>query len=47
MRRGDCFGGTGMVCEFYRFAPTIPQAERDSWPKYGDATYFRMLYGKH
>ena len=46
MRSGECAGTQGM-CDFYRYAPNILSKEKTvDWPKYGDATYYRMKYGK-
>jgi hypothetical protein len=46
MRKGECIGKQS-ICEFFRYAPNISKEELDNWPKYGDATYFRMKYGKN
>ena len=46
MRSGECAGSQGM-CEFYRYCPSpLSKEQTADWPKYGDATYFRMKYGK-
>lgn len=41
MRRGDCFGEQN-ICEMFRYAPTVSEEETKKWPKYGDATLYRM-----
>lgn len=41
MRRGDCFGQK-RPCEFFRPAPSVSREEVNNWPKYGDATYYRL-----
>lgn len=43
-KNGDCFGAKN-VCEFFRPSPTNIEG-KDNWPKYGDATYFRLTRGK-
>lgn len=45
MRKGECFGKSE-ICEFFRYAPTISKDEINNWPKYGDATYYRMISKK-
>ena len=41
LKKGDCFGKDN-ICEDYRYAPDMDDEKRKNWPKYGDATFFRM-----
>lgn len=43
-KKGDCFGAKA-ICEFFRPSPTSIEGKED-WPKYGDATFFRLTRGK-
>lgn len=40
-KREDCFG-KDTICEDYKYAPDMDDEKRKNWPKYGDATFFRM-----
>lgn len=40
-RREDCVGER-QICELFETAPDISKEEMDQWPKYGDATYWRL-----
>ncbi len=33
MRRGECFGRP-QICEFFRYAPTITDKEKERWPDF-------------
>lgn len=45
-RSGDCFGNrNGNTCNDYIPIPDIPKHRREHWPKYGDATAFKL--GEH
>jgi hypothetical protein len=44
-RMGDCCGQKS-ICSFFRACPTISLEEKENWPKYGDATAFRMSFGR-
>ena len=39
-RRGDCFGRSE-ICEDFKSVPSITIEEKNNWPKYGDATYYK------
>ena len=41
MKRGDCFGKQ-QVCDDYKYAPPMTEEKKQQWPKYGDATAFRL-----
>ena len=45
LRRGDCFGEK-KLCSFFVASPKVTKEEMDNWPKYGDATYYRMTSRK-
>lgn len=40
MKNGNCFG-RNVICEDFRFSPTISKKEMANWPKYGDVTAFK------
>lgn len=39
-RSNECFGG--QKCSEYRKAPTISKEEKENWPEYGTATFYRL-----
>ena len=39
---GDCTSMSGVVCEDFIARQKLSQEEIDSWPKYGDATAFKL-----
>ncbi len=41
MKKGDCFGQNS-ICESYKHSPVISEEKRKDWPKYGDATMFKL-----
>ena len=41
MKRGDCFGKEE-ACDEYKYSPPMTEEKRQQWPKYGDATAFRL-----
>ena len=45
-KRGDCYGNKNSICENYKHAPSISNKEIENWPKFGDATYYRMTNRK-
>ena len=45
-RRDDCFGQK-KICEDFKLSPNISENETRNWPKYGDATYYRMTSNKY
>lgn len=40
-KKSDCFGKP-QICEDFRYSPDMDDEKRKNWPKYGDASYFRM-----
>ena len=40
-RNENCFGKK-KICPDFRYAPRITQQDRETWPKFGDATGFRL-----
>ena len=44
LKKGDCFGKVE-VCSDYKPIPIVYKKEKEKWPKYGDATMFRL--GRH
>ena len=44
---GDCSSLTDVVCEDYRVRQVLPQDDIDNWPKYGDATAYKLGDRKH
>lgn len=43
---GECSSLSGIVCEDYLKRQEIDRVEKESWPKYGDATAIRMQMGE-
>lgn len=41
MKQGKCIGKQN-ICEDYRYAPPMTEEKKNQWPKYGDATAFRL-----
>lgn len=37
----ECCGDQN-ICELYKYSPNVSRKEINSWPKFGDATYFRL-----
>lgn len=44
-KKEECFGKS-KICEDYKPIPRINKEKMDNWPKYGDATFFRMTSGR-
>lgn len=44
---GACTSLSNVVCDDFRVKQTVPQDEIDSWPKYGDATAYKLGDKKH
>lgn len=42
MKRGDCSGLQNKVCDDYKHSPSVSEREKENWPKYGDATAFKL-----
>ena len=40
-KKSECFGKP-QICEDFRYSPDMDDEKRKNWPKYGDASYFRM-----
>lgn len=44
-RKEECFG-KNKICDDFKYAPLMDDEKRRNWPRYGDATYFRMTSRK-
>ena len=44
---GECTSLSGVVCDDYRAKQTLDQNDIDNWPKYGDATAYKMRDRQH
>ena len=40
-KKSECFGKP-QPCDDFRYSPDMDEEKRKNWPKYGDATFFRM-----
>ena len=44
---GTCTSLSEIVCEDYRMRQMLPQDEIDNWPRYGDATAYKLKDKQH
>ena len=45
LKNESCFGRSN-ICEDYKHVVSISKEEAARWPKFGDATYYRMISKK-